>query len=398
MLELEYTHVHTCMSSGLLGWPDSPMQLKDLAKELAARGNKCLIATEHGNRGAAWDQANEAEKYDGMKAIIGAEAYFVPDRKVMENAGFHLIILAKNKNAFGDMNEMFSEANATGYYNHARVDWELLRRLNPDDFLITTACVGGILKDKNGEQMARDMYEIFGKNFYLEVQPHINDKQRDLNRRVLELHKLYKWPLILGTDTHYLNKEDKYLREELLRSKKMELPDDGDWDLYLPTADECFKMFLDQGVLTRGQIEEAFDNTLQVRDWEGFTYDKTRKFPISHPEMPDEKRAKRYEQLIFKGYIEKYGMPNDEEKKELRREMNTVLETKSYDYFISTYDLMQEGIKNGGIVTKTSRGSAASYATSAALGFTTLNRLHEPVKLYPDRFVSREKLEKAMPD
>lgn len=396
MLELEYVHTHTCISNAILGWPDSPLQMKDLAKELHERGNKCLIVTEHGYRSNCWQQADEADKY-GMSAIVGAEVYFTGDRR-NDTDDYHLIMLAKNHHAFEDLNEVLSEGNETGFRYHGRLDWELLERLDPKEFLITTACIGGIFKDRDGLKKAQRLAEMFGPNFYLEVQPHCNEKQILHNQRIIDLHKQYKWPLICGTDTHYLKKEDKYLREEELTAKKMAMPDDGGWDLYLPTADECFKMFASQGVLTAGQIEESFYNTLQVRDWTPFAYDKSRKFPISHPEMSDEQRAKRYEQLIFRGYIDKFGMPNDEEKKELRKEMNTVLETKSYDYFVSSYDMIQEGIRNGGILTKTSRGSAASYATSAALGFTTLNRLHEPVKLYPDRFVSKEKLEKAMPD
>lgn len=78
--------------------------------------------------------------------------------------------------------------------------------------------------------------------------------------------------------------------------------------------------------------------------------------------------------------------------------MNVVLETKSWDYFISLHDALKRGIELGGVITKTSRGSAASFATSAALGFTSINRLHERVKMYPDRFVSKAKLEKALAD
>ena len=398
MNAFENIHCHTHLSNAYIGFPDSPTDLGDYAKVYKERGMACLIASEHGFRGDCWAQYDVGQKY-GLKAIPAVEAYFVPnnDPELKDDRNFHLLLLARNNEGFEEMNLALSEANVHGFYKHGRLDFALLEQLNPKNFLCTTACIGGILRDEAGEEMALRLYNIFRENFYLEIQPHLEAEQIEHNKRVLELHKKYRWPLILGTDSHYVNREDKILREELQLSKKIQM-DDGAWDLFLPTADEAFDMLWKQGIFRKSEIEAAMEATLQVREWEGFSYDSERKFPISRPNMTPEQRAFAYQKAVCDGYLAQFGQPTDAEKKELRDEMNMVLKTGSYDYFLGLYDLMNEARKNGGILTKTSRGSAASFATSAALGFTSLNRLHEPVKLYPKRFVSEAKLAKAMPD
>ena len=140
-----------------------------------------------------------------MTPLAAAEAYFVPDRTIKENRGFHLILVAKNMEGFYELNEILSEANLTGFYYHARVDFELLRRLNYRNFLVTTACVAGV----NTEELCVDLYNIFRENFYLEVQHHPQQIQIERNKWMVELSKKYKWPLIYGTDSHYVYKEEK---------------------------------------------------------------------------------------------------------------------------------------------------------------------------------------------
>lgn len=407
MREYESIHSHTYLSNPLVGFKDSQASQEDYAKRYKELGMQCLCFTEHGHRSDVWSAADIGAKY-GMKAICGAECYFVPNRKEQDKRNFHLLVLAKDNEGFRQLNYMLSEAWTTGYYYKARTDFELLETLDPSRFLITTACLGGILKDPEGEQYMKRLAEMF-PNFYLEVQPHLIDDQINLNKHILELSDKYKLPLILGTDSHYIYKEDKSIRDDLIESdwnkdktgkSTTKENNDDSFDLFVPTPDEAYELLRAQGVLNRAQIEEAMTNTLQIRDWPGFTYDGSRKFPLTKNmlEMTDDERRKLYIKLVHDNYINQFGQPTKEEAKELNAEVKMVCETKAYDYFLSLYFMMQRGAELGGVLTKTSRGSAASFATSAALGFTSLNRLHEQVKLYPDRFVSKEKLEKAMPD
>lgn len=403
MLEFENIHCHTWDSNtnACAGFPDSPVSIFDYAAVYNERGMKCLIASEHGFRGNVWDQADAAAKYDGMKAICASEAYFVPNRdpELADGRNFHLLLLAKNLAGFKQLNMALSKANMTGFYRHARLDFQLLSELDYRNFLCTTACIGGVLKDPDGERLACQLAEIFRENFRLEVQFHDNQMQAAHNAKVLRLYNKYHWPLIFATDSHYVFKDQKILRKELQLSSKIDM-DDSDWDLYLPTAEEAFGLMVRQGVLSKPQIEEAMENTLEVRDWEGFTYTTERKLPISAPrrDMTPEQRKFLYQKMVCDGYIEKFGKPTPEQAKQLREEMNVILETNSEDYFISLKDMLDRGVELGGVLTTTARGSAGSFATNAALNFTTINRLTAPVTMYPERFISADKLKAGNPD
>lgn len=398
MIEFEPYHIHTSYSN-CLTQPDSTMSIEDYAKVYRERGHHVLCMSEHGNRSNVWQQFDLAKKYSDdtfkMTPLAAAETYFVPDRTVKEHRGYHLILVAKNMDGFYELNEALSEANLTGFYYHARVDFDILSRLNYRNFLCTSACVAG----PDDEQMLIQLRNIFRENFYLEVQHHPQQIQKDRNKWMLELSKKHKWPLIYGTDSHYIFKEEKELRRELLLSARITYGNEDEFLLYLPTAEEAYTMLKEQGVLSRAQIEEAMENTLILREFEGVSFDRERKFPISRPELTQAQRNSLYKHMVCDGYIAQAGMPNKEEAAEIHKEMDTIVETNSADYFIGLHDMLELGKKKGGILTTTSRGSACGFASNYALGFTSINRLHVPVRMYPARFISKAKLlSGSMPD
>lgn len=399
----ENAHCHTYYSNPLT-LPDSTISIENYARVYKQRGMHCLSMSEHGYRGNVWQQADVAASMSDddfkMKPICSAEVYFVPDRnpELKDGRNFHLLLLAKDNEGFRQLNKILSISQKTGFYKAGRVDFDLLSRLDYKHFLCTTACVGGVFKDEEeGEKLANQLAEIFKENFRLEVQYHLNDDQIRHNEKILKMYNKYKWPLFFATDSHYIEHSDSVLRKEFQLSSNIDLPD-SDWDLYLPTAEEAFAAMEKQNVLSRAQIEEAFENTLELRDFDGFSYTTERKFPISRPDLSMEERNRLYQHMVCKGYIEKAGPPTPEEAKALREEMNTIISTGSADYFIGLHDMIKRGIELGGIMTTTSRGSACSYASNYALGFTSINRLRVPVKMYPERFISAAKLKTSMPD
>ncbi len=409
MLEYEGYHIHTCYSNALTQ-PDSTVFIKDYAKAYRERGHKVLCISEHGNRSNVWEQFDICEAYKNdkdspyvMTPIAAAEAYFVPDRLKevdgkKDGRNFHLILVAKDMEGFYELNEALSEANLTGFYSKARVDFDILSKLDYKHFICTTACVSGILKDESCEQLACQLHEIFRENFYLEVQHHPQRIQAETNIKALRLYKKYNWPLIYGTDSHYINKEDKILRTELMKSANITYGDEDSFDLHLPTAAEAFKLFQTQGVLSKAQIEEAMENTLILRDFEGIHFTKEKKIPNSYPGVPIEKRNYLYKKTVCDEYIKKAGMPNKEEAAEIHAEMDTIADTGTADYFLIMKRIIDKGIEYGGVLTTTGRGSGASFATNYAMGFSSINRLHCAVKMYPERFISADRLANGLPD
>ena len=391
MLQYEPYHVHTSYSN-CLTQPDSTMSIEDYAKVYKERGHHVLCISEHGNRSNVWQQFELAKKYSDenfkMTPLAAAETYFVPDRTTKEHRGYHLILIAKNMDGYYQLNEILSEANLTGFYYHARVDFELLRRLNYRNFLCTTACVAG----PDTEEIVVELQNVFRENFYLEVQAHPQQIQIDRNKWMVELSKKYRWPLIFATDSHYIYKEEKELRTELMLSKGINYGAEDEFLLYLPTGEEAYQMFRDQGVLNRAQIQEAMENTLILREFEGVSFTTEKKIPNAYPELPLDRRNFLYKKLCCDEYIKKAGMPTKEEAKEIHDEMDAVADTGTSDYFLIAKRVVDKGVENGGVITPTGRGSGSSFCTNFSLGFTTLNRLHSPVRLYPERFISRERM------
>ena len=79
--------------------------------------------------------------------------------------------------------------------------------------------------------------------------------------------------------------------------------------------------------------------------------------------------------------------------------MQTVIDTNMADYFIIDYEVMKRGKKNGGHLTKSGRGSGASYLTNTLLGFSDVDRIDAPVHMYPERFISTTRiLQGSLPD
>ena len=95
-------HIHSKYSNALTQ-PDSTMSIMDYGVEFKKRNIPVLCITEHGNRSDVWEQYEAAQKLSdadfNMKAIAGAECYFVPDRnpELKDRRNFHLIVLAKNQ-------------------------------------------------------------------------------------------------------------------------------------------------------------------------------------------------------------------------------------------------------------------------------------------------------------
>lgn len=405
MIEFENYHCHS-MYSNCLTQPDSTMTIEDYAKVYRQRGQHVLCLSEHGNRSNVWQQQEMAEKYSDdtftMKPLAAAECYFVPDRnpELKDKRNYHLILIAKDMEGYRQLNGILSEANLSGYYYKPRVDFELLSRLDPRRFICTTACVAGPLRDEeHAEEYLMRLKELFRDSLYMEVQHHLQDYQVQHNARIVKLYRKTGVPLIYGTDSHYIYHEESVLRKELLLSSGINNDYEDEFDLFLPTAEEAYEMLQRQGVLSRSQIQEAMENTLQLREFEGVHFTTEKKIPTSHPELTQEQRNELYKRTVRIGYTEKAGVPGQADRAALYDEMNAVADTGTADYFLSMKDIVDRGVSYGGVLTTTGRGSGVSFATNYALGFTSINRLKCPVRLYPERFISKERLQSgALPD
>ena len=124
------------------------------------------------------------------------------DRHEEDRSNCHIWIGAKNENGREWINEVLSRANEDGFYYQPRLDEELLDLLPAGDVWITTACVAG-WKYRSEEEdrlkaLWKKLYDKHGDNFMFEVQYHPSERQKELNRYILELRKEIPAPIIMG--------------------------------------------------------------------------------------------------------------------------------------------------------------------------------------------------------
>ena len=113
------------------------------------------FTTEHGWTGKYLTSYDLCKKH-GLKMVYGVEAYIVKDRHELDRSNAHIMIVGKNQSAFYQLNKLLSESNKTGFYYKNRIDLELITQLNPDDFIITTACISGIASSASASRLKKE--------------------------------------------------------------------------------------------------------------------------------------------------------------------------------------------------------------------------------------------------
>ena len=341
--------------------PDCAVHIEDYAKRAASLGHAILSTVEHGWQGNYYECYKIAKKYN-LKLLIGAEAYWVKDRLEKDNTNSHICLLAKNENGRQALNDILSEANLTGFYNRPRVDIPLLLSLPPQDVWVTTACIA-FWYYEDIEDIVVQLYNHFKDNFFLEVQYHNTDKQRELNKKIQTLHNTYHIPIIMGCDSHYILEEDSKIRDDFLLSKNMEYGDEIGWYLDYPDGDTAYTRFANQGVLSHDEIIEAISNTnkfLDVENYNDYIFNSEIKMPSIYPNLSQIEKDDIYKGIIhdswdsYKPQVDQTKIPLYES--EIKNEMQVVIDTKMSDYFLINHAVIKKGKENGGVLTTTGRG------------------------------------------
>ena len=211
----ENYHKHTCESNHALA--DSAETYDKYVSRIKEFNSKCLFSGEHGWQGDHIATYELAQKVD-LKYRHSCEAYWVKDRLEKDKTNCHMMIIAKTAKGRRRLNYILSIANLDGFYGRARIDLPLLLAESPDDFIITSACLAA-WKYEDSDEIWLKIAKHFGKNFYFEVQNHNTDRQKELNRHILELAREHNIQIIAGLDSHYVFPEGSEERNAVLESK-----------------------------------------------------------------------------------------------------------------------------------------------------------------------------------
>lgn len=227
----------------------APIELARLAKDL---GHTALSTSNHGNTNGLI-QTYKACKEVGIKAILGIEGYFLPKYKE-QTRGYHLCLFAKTLKGYRNINAIQYEGEKQKYYNPLW-DFEILEKYH-EDLICTSACVASYSSQciihgeyEKAEKYLRKMKDIFGEDFYVEIQPYkISDEgvQEKINAELIKLARKLKVKCILTSDSHRGSKEDfsTYMKMHEMRNHDPNWVEGTYKERYMPELWEMEKRFV----------------------------------------------------------------------------------------------------------------------------------------------------------
>ena len=396
-------HVHTHYS--LLDGLAKPMQLAQLAKE---QGSPALAITDHGNMHGVVDFFQACKK-EGIKPIIGCECFLATrslhDKEVeFDRDRHHLVLLAKDAIGYRNLVKMVSVAHLEGIYYKPRIDWELLKK-NSTGLIALSACLQGevpkaLLRkgEAEAEQVARKYLDLFGEDFFLELQHHPEiESQAVVNQGLIALAGKLNIPLVATNDVHYSRPEDADAHDTLLCIQTNKLKNDtdrmrmgGDFSLRSPSAmHEAF-----------AHVPQACTNTLRIAEKCNFEFDFG-KILLPKFETGQQTADEFLQEQCKVGVSEHFGFRVENAKTENEKaiaqrldfEIETISKMGFASYFLIVWDFVRWAKENG-IATGPGRGSAAGSLVSFVLKITDLNPLEHG--LFFERFLNPERV--SMPD
>lgn len=358
-------------------------KISDIVKKAKLLGQEAIALTDHGTMSSVYTFYQECKK-QGIKPILGLEAYFVPDVGIKERKSYHLILLAKNDIGYHNLLKLDKLAYENLYYK-PRLDFHLLS-LYHEGIICSSACIGSILNTELGYEYAKKYQSIFGDDFFLEIQANTMPEQQIYNEKILKMSKELKIPVIVTNDSHYINKDDAYYQRLWVGVNKNADEYYSVEDFYIKSEQETVDILALQGI-DYGDIQKAIDNThLIANQCEVNINVSGDHFPVFQTDNPVKLIAK----ICDLGWQKKIvgRVPNNKLKiyqERLEHELRILEKCNYVNYMLITYDILDWCEKNG-ILTGVGRGSAAGSLVAYLMNITKI----DPIKhnLLFSRFVN----------
>ena len=401
-------HKHTHYSN--IFTPDTHTKIENYIQRAVELGHTTYFTTEHGSGGDIFEAKTLCIEH-GLKCIFALEAYIVVDQSEKDNRNYHIMLIAKTDKGRRKLNKINSKANIDGFYYKPRLSVSDLLTLDKDDIYITTACMGGIIRDEEGvDDIFLPLVNHFKDSIFLEVQNHLDEGQMRLNKKALELSEIHNVKIIAGNDSHYIYEEDAKDRKTYLEGKHINYGSEDTFILDYPSYETMYDRFVRQGILSKEKIEEAINNTLIFDECEDLQINKEIKMPTIHPNLTRDERVEKVKEVVYEAF-EQVEIEDDIHEEDLPKykealdyEFSVIEETKELDtadYFLFNKRMVDLAVhKYGGILTRSGRGSASSYYINRVLGMTQVDRVTAEIPLYPERFISTARLleNRSLPD
>ena len=398
---MSFAHLHVHTEYSLL---DGSNKIKECVARVKELGMDSVAITDHGVMFGVID-FYRAAKAAGIKPILGCEVYVAPGSRFDKEPGvrgedryYHLVLLAENDQGYHNLMKIVSRGFTEGYYYKPRVDMQVLREFH-EGIIALSACLAGevqknILRGmyEEGKAAALRYQEIFGEgNFFLELQDHGMQEQKQVNQSLLRMSQETKIPLVATNDVHYTYAEDEKPHDMLLciqTGKKLADEDRMRYEggqYYIKSEEEMRGLF--------PYALEALENTQKIADRCNveieFGVTKLPKYDV-----PEGYTSWEYlNKLCYEGLEKRYPDGDDSLKERLEYELSVIKSMGYVDYFLIVWDFIKYA-KDHGIMVGPGRGSAAGSIVSYCLEITSI----DPIKyqLLFERFLNPERV--SMPD
>ncbi len=401
-------HIHSDYS--LLDGASQLPQLIDRAVEL---GMPAIALTDHGVMYGAIELIKVCRN-KGIKPIIGNEMYVINGdiTKQERRPRYHQVILAKNTQGYKNLVKLTTLSHlqgvqGKGIFSRPCISKDLIEKYH-EGLIVTSACLGGevpqaILQGKPdiARRVAKWYQDLFGEDYYLEIQDHGLPEERIVNPEIIKIAQEFNIKLIATNDSHYISCFDVEAHDALLCiqtgkliSEEKRLRYTG--TEYLKSADEMRMLFRDH--LPREVVEQAIANTLEVAD-KIEPYDILGEPRIPDYPVPPGHTADTYlEEVTWEGLLKRQSCSSRAEISEvycdrLIYELEMMQQMGFSTYFLVVWDYIKFA-RDSKIPVGPGRGSAAGSLVAYALGITNIDPVHHGLLF--ERFLNPER--KSMPD
>ncbi len=409
-----FVHLHVHSQYSLL---EGAIKLSELVKRTKEFGMPAVALTDSANLFGAVDFYELAKK-EGIKPIIGAEIYYLPQgsiyhsdaNKKKDHQLCNLVLLAQNAEGYKNLCRLLSIAHMDGFYYRARVDKELLQKYQEGLFALSGTLRGEVHRhlveeDTNqAEQSLLELKNIFNKNLYLEISNHQYPHEAKIKNDLITLSQKNLVPLVATNECRYLEPSHQ-LAHQVLHCIKVGRTLKEEEDRALFVTDQHY--FKNSDVLKKqfADLPEALGNTVKIAEQCEFGFNnKTYFFPKYEPppgmSIEDLLVAQASEGLLQRWERVKKTYPESEQDKwfklyqeRLDIELKVILSMGFASYFIIVADFINYA-KNNRIPVGPGRGSAAGSLVAYCTKITDINPI--PFDLLFERFLNPERI--SMPD
>ncbi len=402
----DFVHLHLHSEYSLL---DGACRVRDIPRAAAAAGHKAVAITDHGVMYGAVAFFRACQK-EGVKPIIGCEVYVAPRSRHAkdgkgDSSGYHLILLCKNEAGYRNLIAMVSASFTEGFYAKPRIDMELLEA-HSEGLIALSACLAGyiprmiLLGDmKRAEAHAVRMKEIFGDDFYLELQDHGIADEKTVADALIGLSAKTGIPLVATNDVHYLKREDADIQATMMCIQTNTVITDGRPLGF--TTDEFYYKSTDEMRALFGHIEGALENSVRIAEKCDFSFTfgdlHMPSFPVpegvTHRELLLRYTEEGFRLRVRRGEIDFSVGTEEEYRKRFLYELSVIGEMGFDGYFLIVRDFIAYA-KGKGIPVGPGRGSGAGSMVAYCVGITDIDPFR--YGLLFERFLNPERV--TLPD